>query len=218
MATECSAHGGCIMTLTVIGAGVGRTGTYSLKLAINELGLGPCHHMEEVLLNMQDQVPLWNDAARGSPDWQTIFKHYKSAVDWPTAGFFRELNAAYPSAKFILTHRDPGVWAESFSETIYKLLADEDAPPHMQAWLAMAARVVAKTGFPAGLSVDQLTEAFEAHTAAVLAEIPEERLLVYQVKEGWEPLCDFLGKSIPDSPFPRTNDRGEFWDRVRGPS
>jgi hypothetical protein len=86
------------MSLTVVGAGVGRTGTYSLKLAINRLGCGPCHHMEEVLFNMPAQVPLWTAAANGHPDWEAIYSGYQSAVDWPTAGFFRELRATYPSA------------------------------------------------------------------------------------------------------------------------
>src|SRR5207253_6971944 len=92
-----------IMPLKVIGAGVGRTGTYSLKLAINQLGLGPCHHMEEVLFKMPVQVPLWAGAVNGHADWDAIYKGYESAVDWPTAGFFRELSVTYSSAKFILT-------------------------------------------------------------------------------------------------------------------
>jgi hypothetical protein len=205
------------MTLRVIGAGVGRTGTYSLKLALNQLGLGPCHHMEEVLHNMAAQVPLWAAAANGHPEWETIFKGYESAVDWPTAGFFRELNAAYPSAKFVLTTRSPESWAQSFSETIYKLLAGkDDAPPEMRAWLDMAAGVIDKTGFPGGLDMAGLMQAFTAHDDAVKAAIPADRLLVYQVKEGWEPLCAFLDLPVPADPFPRTNDRGEFWDRVSG--
>jgi len=114
------------MTLHVIGAGVGRTGTYSLKLAIDQLGLGRCHHMEEVILNMPAQVPHWAAAVSGHPDWEAIYKGYESAVDWPTAGFFRELHSAYPSAKFVLTLRNPESWAESFSETIYKLVAGRD--------------------------------------------------------------------------------------------
>lgn len=205
------------MTLQVIGVGVGRTGTYSLKLAINELGLGPCHHMEEVLHNMPVQVPLWVAAVNGQPDWPAIYSGYDSAVDWPTAGFFRELNAAYPSAKFVLTHRNPDNWAASFSETIYKLLAGKaEAPEEMRAWLDMAEAVIAKTGFPGGLDVADLKAAFIAHNEAVQAEIPADRLLVYQVKEGWEPLCRFLDKPLPDGPFPRSNDRSEFWDRVSG--
>ncbi|HOB63478.1 MAG TPA: sulfotransferase, partial [Candidatus Competibacteraceae bacterium] len=118
------------MTMHVIGAGVGRTGTYSLKLALNQLGLGPCHHMEEVLHNMAVQVPLWTAALEGRPDWQAIYHGYSSTVDWPTACFFRELHAAYPTAKFVLTHRSPESWADSFGETIYKLMAGRDqAPP-----------------------------------------------------------------------------------------
>lgn len=203
--------------MKVIGAGVGRTGTYSLKLAINRLGLGPCHHMEEVLHNMARQVPLWVDATADRPDWDQIYDGYESAVDWPTACFFRELNAAYPDARFVLTVRSPESWAASFSETIYKLLASRDeAPQEMKAWLDMAADVIAKTGIPAGLDVPRLQEAFEAHNEAVKAAIPAERLLVFEVKSGWPALCEFLGVDTPEEPFPRTNDRAEFWDLVSG--
>jgi len=205
------------MTMQVIGVGVGRTGTYSLKLAINQLGLGPCHHMEEVLHNQAEQVPLWASAVNGQPDWAAIYDGYESAVDWPTAGFFRELLAAYPSAKFILTVRSPESWVESFSHTIYKLLTGGvDAPEEMRAWLDMAAGVISKTGFPGGLDGSALGNAFNAHNDAVKASIPADRLLIYQVKDGWEPLCRFLGEPVPAGPFPRTNDRSEFWDRVSG--
>ncbi len=205
------------MTMHVIGAGVGRTGTYSLKLAINQFGLGLCHHMEEVLFNQPVQVPLWAAAVKGRPDWAAIYEGYQSAVDWPTAGFFRELSTAYPSPKFVLTVRSPKSWAESFSETIYKLLAGRDqAPQEMHAWLDMAAGVINKTGFPPGLDVEGLKKAFTAHNDAVKAVIPEHKLLTYQVKEGWGPLCAFLGVPEPDDLFPRTNDRSEFWDLVTG--
>jgi len=205
------------MSLKVIGAGVGRTGTYSLKLAINQLGLGPCHHMEEVLHHQPVQVPLWAAAAEGHPDWETIYNGYESAVDWPTARFFRELSAAYPSAKFILTHRSPESWAQSFSETIYKLLAEGNkAPTELQAWLAMCNGIIAETGFPNGLDATGLMDAFVAHNDAVKAAIPAQQLLIYQVKDGWDPLCAFLEVPVPDEPFPRTNHRAEFWDRVSG--
>ena len=179
--------------------------------------LGPSHHMEEVLHKMPVQVPLWASAVDGNPDWQAIYEGYESAVDWPTAGFFQELNAAYPSAKFVLTVRSPESWAESFSHTIYKLLAGRDqAPPEMHAWLEMASGVITKSGFPGGLELEELRAAFTAHNDAVKATIPANRLLVYEVKEGWGPLCGFLGVSVPNEPFPRTNDRSEFWDRVSG--
>ncbi|MEJ2016150.1 MAG: sulfotransferase [Limibacillus sp.] len=205
------------MTVKIIGAGVGRTGTYSLKLALNQLGFGPCHHMEEVLFNLPSQVPLWSAAVEGRADWDAIYQGYSSAVDWPTAGFFRELHAAYPEAKVILTLRSPDTWAASFSETIYKLLGKkEDAPEEMRAWLDMAAKVIEKTGFPSGLDLEGLKKAFLAHEEAVRAAIPERQLLVFQVKDGWAPLCEFLESPVPSEAFPRTNDRGEFWDRVAG--
>jgi hypothetical protein len=203
------------MAMHVIGVGVGRTGTHSLKTAINKLGFGPCHHMEEVLQNMPSQVPLWSAAENGNADWRAIYNDYKSAVDWPTACFFRELLKEYPSAKFILTQRSPENWADSFGSTIYKLLAGKDqAPPEMHAWLEMVNAVIAKTGFPADLDRDDLVKAFVAHSEIVKETIPASQLLVFSVKEGWEPLCTFLDEPIPDEPFPHTNDREEFWDRV----
>lgn len=205
------------MAIQVFGAGLGRTGTNSLKLALNQLGLGPCHHMEEVIHHMLVQVPLWSAALSGRPDWETIYGGYQSAVDWPTAGFIRELFAAYPSARFVLTHRSPENWADSFGATIYKLLAERDAaPPEMKAWLEMANGVMSKTGFPGGLDRDGLIRGFVAHNDAVKRAIPAGQLLVYQVKDGWGPLCKFLNVPAPSDAFPRTNDRAEFWDRVTG--
>lgn len=198
----------------VIGAGVGRTGTYSLKLAINRLGLGPCHHMEAVIQNMPAQVPLWQAAVDGKPDWPAIYAGFESAVDWPTAAFFRELAAAYPSAKFILTHREQKGWAESFAETIQKAMSmRHQAPPELRPWLTMAYGVVVRSGFPDGLDHDSLVKGFIAHNQAVQAAIPAGRLLVYQVADGWEPLCAFLGAPVPDEAFPRTNDRLAFWEK-----
>lgn len=205
------------MSIQVIGAGVGRTGTYSLKLAINQLGFGPCHHMEAVLHHMPVQVPLWSAAVDGHPDWRAIYDGFASAVDWPTAAFFRELIEVYPTARFVLTQRDPERWADSFGATIYKLIAERDqGPPEMKAWLEMAADVIGKTGFPEGLDRDGLIKAFVAHNDAVKTTIPASKLLVYEVKTGWHPLCKFLDAPLPDEAFPRTNDRAEFWDRVTG--
>lgn len=205
------------MTMHVIGAGVGRTGTYSLKLALNRLGVGPCHHMEEVLHHMPAQVPLWSAAAAGQPDWATIYAGYRSAVDWPTACFFRELHKQFPTAKFVLTQRNPERWADSFGATIHTLLAGKDqAPPEMRAWLEMADAVISRTGFPPGLDHAALMAGFIAHNEAVKATIPASQLLVFEVKQGWEPLCEFLDVPVPDETFPRTNHREEFWDRVNG--
>lgn len=203
------------MTMQLIGLGVGRTGTLSLQTAIEQLGLGPCHHMEYVLHHMDEQVPLWNAAIAGKADWPAIYKGFNSACDWPTAGFYRELYAQYPDARYLLTHRSPESWADSYGETIYKLMSGRDeAPPEMKDWLEMAVAVTKKTGFIDGLDREGLMQGFIAHNDAVRATIPAEQLLVFQVKEGWKPLCDFLGLPVPDGAFPRTNDRAEFWELV----
>lgn len=207
------------MSIDIIGLGVGRTGTYSLRMAINRLSYGPCHHMEEVLKQMDVQVPLWSETLKGNMNWSAIYDGYKSAVDWPTAAFYRALIKEYPSAKFILTERSPESWADSFGSTIYKLLAGRaQAPAKMHDWLEMVTEVVTRTGFPQGLDRDGLMKGFKAHNQAVKETIPEEQLLVYQVKEGWEPLCKFLDEPVPDEPFPRTNNREEFWELVNAGS
>jgi hypothetical protein len=173
--------------------------------------------MEEVLHNPSTQVPLWSAALQAHADWSAIYKGYGSAVDWPTARFFRELSTAYPSARFILTTRSPESWASSFSETIYKFIAEPDRiPAELQPWTEMCIDVIAQSGFPSGLDTASLMKGFVAHNEAVKAAIPADRLLVFQVQEGWGPLCDFLGVRAPSDPFPRTNDRAEFWEIVSG--
>lgn len=205
-----------MMELKVIGFGLGRTGTYSLKTALEQLQLGPCHHMERVAQNMPVQLPLWNDVLNNPINFEAVYEGMQSAVDWPTAAFYKELYKNYPNAKFILTHRSKESWAESFGSTIYKLLADrENAPAPVQQWLNMVVKVIEKTGFPMGLDFDGLAERYEAHNQAVRDLIPTGQLLVFQVKEGWEPLCKFLKVESPIMEFPRTNNREEFWDLVK---
>ncbi len=205
--------------MKIIGTGLGRTGTYSLRQGLESLGFGPCHHMEVVVKNMDKQVNLWNNAVEGRPDWDAIYNGFNSMVDWPTACFFRELLAQYPDAKFIHTERNAENWTDSFGATIYKMLEGIDqSPEHMKEWLLMVTNVTKKTGVPLGLDRDGLMKAFNAHNQAVREVIPTDRLLIYQVKEGWEPLCDFLEVPIPSEPFPRTNSRKEFWELVNSGS
>ncbi len=206
-----------MMELKVIGLGLGRTGTYSLKTALEQLELGPCHHMERVAQNMPVQLPLWNELLKNPTNFEAAYEGMQSAVDWPTAAFYQELYQHYPNAKFILTHRSKESWAESFGSTIYKLLSDRaNAPAPIQEWLQMVVKVIEKTGFSMGLDYEGLAERYEAHNNAVRNLIPAEQLLVYQVKEGWEPLCKFLNVEAPTTDFPRTNNREEFWDLVKG--
>ena len=195
------------MALDVIGVGLGRTGTLSLKIALEMLGFRPCYHMVEVWANppcMGD----WIAAADGKPNWEKIFAGYKATVDYPGCHFWRELTAAYPNAKVLLTVRDAGDWFESTQATIFspQLRGRVGASP--------ARELLDKTVWGEfGSAIDDrghMLAAFERHTAEVQQAIPRERLLVLDVKQGWKPLCDFLGVPMPSKPFPKLNSRDEL--------
>ncbi|MDB5448832.1 MAG: hypothetical protein JWQ97_4149 [Phenylobacterium sp.] len=194
------------MPLSVIGAGFGRTGTLSLKLALEQLGLGPCYHMLEVFKD--PKAPgYWEAAADGRPvDWETVFKGFASSVDWPSATFYRELAQAYPQAKVVLTVRDPEAWFASTQATIFKAdFSNADDP-----WQRMAMKVIGDLFDRRMHDKDRLIEVYNRHNATVREVIPSERLLVYDVAEGWAPLCAFLGVPVPDGPMPKVNSTEEF--------
>ncbi len=204
------------MALEVIGPGFGRTGTMSTKNALDHLGFGPCHHMEEIA-HHPEQVPHWQAIAAGKPvDWNVVFSGYRSQVDWPGALVWRELAAAYPQAKVVLTVRPEEIWWNSFSQTIAKFTAthhERQLPPHfhdmLDAWLG----IVGQWKFT---DPEAALAAYRRRTEEVHAAIPPERLLVFDVAEGWEPLCRFLGASVPSIPFPHRNTNEEFWELVSG--
>jgi Sulfotransferase domain len=213
--------------MKVIGVGVGRTGTLSLKAALERLGFGPCFHMRNVL-DHPERLPLWEAAAAGSAvDWDAVFAGYKSSVDWPGAAFWRQLTDRYPDAKVILTVRDPERWYDSVQETIYQLFGGGTESPLAEEALRRIPGIATMHAFNRKLvwdgpflqgrfeDRDWAVRAFLRHNAAVEEEIPPERLLIYEVSEGWAPLCDFLGVDQPDEEFPRLNDPAAFWGRVR---
>ncbi|MEX2298745.1 MAG: sulfotransferase family protein [Dongiaceae bacterium] len=206
------------MSLRVIGAGFGRTGTLSLKLALEQLGYSPCHHMEEVL-KRPDQIAHWDAAAAGRPvDWHAVFDGFRATVDWPSAHYWRELAAAFPDAKVILTTRPAEKWWASFSETIAKIPAmrAEITNPHLGAVMDMANIVIAEQTFGGNVTdKDRAIAIYEQHGRDVRNAIPADRLLVFSVAEGWAPLCRFLDKPVQQGDFPRTNSTKEFWDLVK---
>jgi hypothetical protein len=206
------------MVLKVIGAGFGRTGTMSLKMALEELGFGPCHHMIEVIRSPA-QVDFWEAAAHGAPgNWDAALGAYRSAVDWPTAHYWRELAEAYPDAKIILSHRKPQGWWASFSETILKALAarDQMPTPELRRNMTAAHEIIVNQTLGGRTDEASALAAFARRMAEVQATIPPERLLVFDVREGWEPLATFLGCPVPATPFPRSNSREEFWEHAKG--
>jgi hypothetical protein len=204
------------MALDVIGPGFGRTGTASLKLALQMLGFGPCHHMEE-LFSHPEQLPYWQAIAAGRPVvWDEVFAGYRAQVDWPGAHPWRELAAAYPDAKVVLSVRPEESWWKSFSSTIGTLMMADRAttpiPPPVRPILDMTDEIITRQTF--GCLPDDKQGALAAYrkrTEDVKAAIAPERLLVFDVAEGWEPLCAFLGKPVPAEPFPHVNSTEDFW-------
>jgi hypothetical protein len=201
--------------LEIIGAGLGRTGTLSLKLALEKLGFVKCYHMLEAFQH-PEHVKLWSNAANGSYEWQALFDGYRSAVDWPACHFWRQLSKHYPKAKVILTAREPEDWWKSFSQTILQaLLAPPPDNPALAEHMKMTNTII-RDQFFAGRVDDKahILATYRRHLDDVKREIPASRLLVYQVSEGWEPLCKFLGVKVPAGDFPRTNTTDEFVARM----
>lgn len=213
-------EGRLIVTLSVIGSGFGRTGTKSLKEALEKLGFGPCHHMYEVLDNLE-QVPDWKALADGeSRDLHKIYEGYNSQVDWPGAHYWKQAVAAFPDAKVVHSVRPPEKWWASFDRTIGKLLdvyPSMDLPPPIREILDMNRKFVGDATFGGQFrDKDAAIAAFEARTAEVRATLPADRFIVFDVAEGWEPLCAFLDVPVPDEPFPHHNLRADFWDVLGG--
>ena len=206
------------MTLSVIGAGFGRTGTLSLRIALEQLGLGPCYHMLEVFQH-PEHIKVWDQAAEGQPvDWDALLGSYRSAVDWPVCAFYCELAERYPQAKVILTVRDPQHWHQSAMDTIFGTMVNPPpiSDPVVQAQVRMARKLIVDKTF--GGRVQDREHAivvYERHNEAVKRAIPPERLLVYEVAQGWEPLCRFLGCPVPETPFPQANSTDEFRQMIQ---
>jgi hypothetical protein len=217
------------MTIEVIGAGFGRTGTLFLKAALEELGFGPCYHMSE-LFEHPEHLELWEAAAQGEPvDWDEVFAGYRATVDWPGGAFYEELMKKYPDAKVILTVRDPERWYESARSTIYGTQEGASSPifpllalffPRMR-HMKRAGRMIdaiAWEGLFDGRFEDKeyAIQAFERWNEGVKRRVPAEKLLVYEVKEGWGPLCEFLGVKAPEGkPFLHLNDAKVFRERIK---
>jgi hypothetical protein len=213
--------------MKVIGAGFGRTGTRALKAALEHLGYGPCYHMSEVI-DRPYRVRQWLEIGEGAPPrWDDVFAGYQATMDWPAAAYWRELAAYYPRAKIILSVRDPERWYESVSATIFRSALAERRPlplkrrlvrwlvarrsPDFALYPRMARATVMDRIFD-GRIEDRahVLDVFERHVREVRAAIPEDRLLVFDVEQGWAPLCEFLGCPVPDEPFARANERAAF--------
>ena len=198
------------MALRVVGAGAGRTGTLSLKAALEQLLGGPCYHMIEVLTR-PDHVPQWCRAATEDIDWSAFMEPYVATVDFPACLFWEELSRHNPEAVVVLsTRRDTTTWWESASQTIFTIAGPESLPAEMAEWYEMWVAVATARFTDRWTDEKAACEAYERHNARVRAEVPPDRLVEWQPGDGWKPLCDALGVAVPHVPFPHLNTRQEF--------
>lgn len=206
------------MSLKIIGSGFGRTGTMSTKLALEQLGCGPCHHMTEVMGN-SSQPAHWKAYAAGAEvDWEDVFAGYGAQVDFPGATVWHELSIAFPEAKVIHTERPQDEWWASYSGTINKFWLYRtrlDLPPPIAAIFETMDKIVVQD-LIGGIDRDSAIKAYRRNNEKVRDTIPADRLLVFTPTDGWEPLCRFLEVDVPDGDFPRSHARDEFWAHFGG--
>lgn len=217
------------MALQVLGTGMGRTGTMSLKLALEELGFGKCYHMFE-LFQHPENISYFQKAERGETvNWDELFRGYRSAVDFPVVRYYKQILAHYPGVKVIHTMRDPESWYKSALETIFWA-----SKPSLGRKLGLVSRMPFSSVVRRRLPVLQYNSAlldtvfgknlhdketvirkYNEFNAEVLSTVPKERFLLYDVKSGWEPLCSFLNVPVPSNSFPKSNSRSEFLGQVK---
>jgi len=197
------------MTIQVVGAGVGRTGTHSLKVALEQLLGGPCYHMIEVF-GRPDDIPVWHAAVKGDmPNWNDFLTDYRAAVDWPACAFWREILAENPDAVVLLSSRDADGWWTSANNTIFQVVAHA-TDPAMRAQMDMATDMLSMRFTTNWKDEKEAKLAFERHNADVRASVPADRLIDWHPGDGWEPICAALGLPVPSEPFPHLNSTEEF--------
>ena len=214
--------------LKIIGAGLPRTATLTQKVALEMLGFEPCYHMVNVLGDL-DTVPRWREALEGKSEWDDIFANFQATVDWPGAFFYRDLMEAYPDAKVLLSVRDGEAWERSMSETIWGIFygdmlihdlstAWSRVDPKWASYISLMKEMWEKSGLLSaedeGAGSGAMARAMERYNREVQSAVPAGQLLTWSPRDGWGPLCDFLGVGAPDVPLPHINDAKQFGDRI----
>jgi hypothetical protein len=211
--------------MKIIGAGLPRTATLSQKIALEILGHGPCYHMVNILADLS-LVPQWTAAFEGGSDWDSVFGEHEATLDWPGAFFYEELIETYPDAKVLLSVRDPEAWARSMLDTIWGVLYGDTLIHDLSSarvrvddgwrqYIDLMTNMWRKSGLLDGVvDADTLARGMERYVDEVKANVPAERLLVWNATDSWEPLCEFLGAPVPEAPFPRVNDSRMFAERI----
>ena len=203
------------MPLQVIGAGLPRTGTRSLRAALEQLLGGTCYHMSTLFENDQSAVSMWQDAVDGKPvDWESLFTGCTAAVDWPASAFWRELADEYPDAVVVLSTRDDAAtWWASADATVWPVLRNGLSENNAE-WFRMVTGLTARVFGADWDDPAQAMATYERWNAEVRATCPADRLVDWNAKQGWAPLCERLGVPIPDEPFPHMNTKEEWAERA----
>jgi hypothetical protein len=217
--------------MKLIGAGLPRTATTTQMFALEQLGLGPCYHMRDLLADLEAGLPAWERADEGAPQWERIFGEARSTVDWPSARYYRELMDHYPEAKVLLSVRDAEEWVRSMRETVWGIFHGDSVIHHAcdaravidplwRRYTSLMRRMTWEpdTGVLAGETFSDagLAAVMERWNQAVIDAVPADRLLVWNPNEGWEPLCEFLQADVPADPLPRLNDTTSFREGIIG--
>jgi hypothetical protein len=198
------------MGLRVVGAGLGRTGTHSLKIALEQLLGGTCYHMVELFPRPQ-HIPLWHGAMVGrEPDWDAMMTEFTAAVDWPTAAVWEELHVAFPDSVVLLSTRSSAeAWWKSFSETILQVMLRGNVAPEMSEWFEMSVDMLNRLT-PDYADHDAAIAAYAAHNERVRSTVAPDRLIDWTPADGWGPICAGLGLAEPAEPFPHVNTTDDF--------
>jgi Sulfotransferase domain len=216
--------------LKVIGAGLPRTATTTQMVVLEQLGFGPCYHMRNVLMDLENQLPKWEAVQDGNPDWADIFGDAQSTVDWPSARYYEDLMEVYPDAKILLSERDGESWVKSMRETVWGVYFGESVLRHVSSARACIdpqwrryLDVMNRMNWEEGASMagdhhsDQgLIDIMNRWNEGVKATVPSDRLLSWYPTDGWEPLCEFLEVPVPDGPVPKLNDTRSFQEGIIG--
>ncbi|KAJ7258165.1 P-loop containing nucleoside triphosphate hydrolase protein [Mycena rebaudengoi] len=211
-----------VVPMQVLVLGCPRTGTLSMTVALEKLGY-KTHHLSKGMFNPHE-LDMWTEAMNakflgkgkvyGREEWDQVLGRYQAVTDVSVL-FWEEFLAAYPDAKVILTTRDPDQWWKSYNGTIAVLFRSKRAV--VAQWLDprgfgrfrefMRMTVAMSFGCdPRAVKEEDAKARFCAHYESVRCVVPKEKMLEYQVGEGWTRLCEFLEKDVPDIPFPRKND------------
>ena len=208
--------------MKLIGAGLPRTATTTQMIALEMLGL-PCYHMRDMMMDLETSVPQWRQALEGNGPWDDIFEGKESTVDFPASYFWRELIDVYPDAKVLLSVRSGESWVDSMQNTIAQIWFGDSLMHHLAqaqyqidplyaGWLDVLYDMWSKRGMLVNTGGDgaMMASQMEEWNQEVIDTVPAERLLVWNPKEGWDPLCEFLEVPVPEQPLPHVNDTENF--------